>query len=150
MAYASRTLSASERNYAQIEEALSVVYGVKKFHQYLFGRPFTLVTDHKPILGAKKGIPAMVAARLQRWAMIVSAYTYDIVFRPITEHANADALSRLPLGTQHAPSTASRFTIGQMQALPVTVEQLEVATRQDSVLSKVHCFVREGWPATVP
>ena len=101
VAFASRTLSNSERNYAQVEkEALSLIFGVKRFHSYLYGRHFTLVTDHKPltaILGPKKGIPPLAAARLQRWAWILSAYTYEIKFRPTGDHGNADGLSCLPL-----------------------------------------------------
>ena len=69
VAYASRTLTNSERNCAQIErESLALIFGVKRFHSYLFGQTFTLITDHKPlttILGPKTGIPGVAAARLQ-------------------------------------------------------------------------------------
>ena len=70
IAFASRTLSSSEQNYSQVEkEALSLVFGVCKFHTYLYGRRFKVVTDYKPlktILGPKKGVPSIAAARLQR------------------------------------------------------------------------------------
>ena len=103
IAFASRTLTSAEKNYPQIEkEALSLVFGVKKCHQYLYGRKFSLITDHKPlstILSPNKGIPSLAAARMQRWALLLSAYTYDISYRPTKLHANADALSRLPLST---------------------------------------------------
>ena len=83
--FASRTLSTSQSNYAQLEkEALTLIFGVRKFYTYLYGRPFTLVTDNKPlqcILGPKKGIPLMAAAHLQRWAIILASYQYDIEFK---------------------------------------------------------------------
>ena len=96
-AFASRTLTKSERNYAQLEkEVLALILGVKHFHQYLYARSFTLVTDHRPlttILSPHKGIPSLAAARLQRWAIILSAYKYDIEFKCTQLHGNADALS---------------------------------------------------------
>ena len=77
IAFASRTLNSAEQKYSQIEkEGLSLVYGVKKFHMYLYGKQkFMLVTDHKPllaILGPKAELPTLVAARLQRWAVILA------------------------------------------------------------------------------
>ena len=90
VAYAFRTLSKSECNYAQLEkEALSLVFGVKKFHKFLYGREFTLYTNHKPltaILGQKREIPPLAAARLQRWALILAAYQYNIQYKPTKEH----------------------------------------------------------------
>ena len=101
IAFASRTLTKSERNYSQTEkEALAIIFGVRKFHKYLYGRLFHLYTDHKPlvtILGPKTAVPTLAAARMQRWAVILQAYNYQVEYRPSKEHGNADALSCLPL-----------------------------------------------------
>lgn len=97
---ASRNLSSSERNYAQRErEALSIIFGVKKFHQFLYGRKFTLITDHQPLLalfGPKSPIPTLATVRMQRWALVLSACGHQIEYRRSQKHANYDALSRLP------------------------------------------------------
>lgn len=53
--YVSRTLTRSECNYSQLEkEGLALIFGIKKFHNYLFGHSFELITDHKPLLGLLK------------------------------------------------------------------------------------------------
>jgi len=137
------------------KEALSLVYGIKKFHTYLYGRPFTIVTDHKPltaILGPKKGVPPLAAARLQRWALLMSAYRYEIEFRPTKLHANADGLSRLPLHTvtcEGFSPEVEAYNLSQLDSLPVTAAQLKSATAADPELSRVLGFVREGWPRRV-
>ena len=157
IAFASRTLSNSEKRYAQLEkEALSLIFGVQKFHPYLYGRAFTLYTDHKPlttILSPKKGIPPLSAARLQRWALLLAAYSYDIVYKSTKDHANADGLSRLPLPitpTTECQQESTVFNIAQIDTLPVTAKQLKAATHQDSVLSKVLLYTKCGWPLTIP
>lgn len=157
IAYASRTLTPSERKYSQLEkEALSLVYGVQKFHQYLFGRKFTLITDHKPlttILGPTHGVPPLIAARLQRWALFLTAYTYKIEFQSSTAHANADCLSRLPLPStsqfSDQATPADVFVVRQIEALSVTAVDLLAATRTDPILSKVLRYSRQGWPPTI-
>jgi hypothetical protein len=85
IAYASHKLSQTEKNYAHIErEALSIVFGVMKFHQFLYGLNFTLITDHKPllaILGPRSAIPTLAAARMQRWALVLSGNDYVIEYK---------------------------------------------------------------------
>ena len=157
ISYASRTLTTSERNYAQLEkEALSLVYGVQKFHAYLYGRPFILFTDHKPlttILAPSKSVPPLAAACLQRWALLLSSYDYRIVFRPTKAHANADGLSHLPVpyssNEPYLPDP-KLFNIQQIETLPLMAAQLKTATARDPELSKVLTFTKTGWPLKVP
>ena len=97
IAFGSRTLSAAEKKYSQLDkEALSIIFGVKSFQQYLQGRHFTIMSDHKPLeylLGENKPIPVLASARIKRWALILSAHDYEIQFRPGQQHGNADVLS---------------------------------------------------------
>uniref|UniRef100_A0AAV2L2F4 Gypsy retrotransposon integrase-like protein 1 n=1 Tax=Knipowitschia caucasica TaxID=637954 RepID=A0AAV2L2F4_KNICA len=159
VAYASRTLSPAEKNYSQIEkEALSLVYGVKKFHQYLWGRKFNLITDHKPLLtlfGEHKGLPTMAAARIQRWAIILSAYDYHIIYRQSDEHGNADGLSRVPLpetadaGTETMTAYLHALICEHLEGVPLSAQQISRATRKDAELSRLHRYIKEGWPREV-
>ena len=134
---------------------MALIYGVQKFHTYNFRRKFTLVTDHQPlttILGPKKGIPSVAAARLQRWAILLSAYTYDIEFRNTAAHGNADALSRLPLprkGPEYL-SEVQLCNVKQLESLPVTSQKIRQYTQQDPILSKVLSYTLKGWSSQVP
>ena len=127
IAFASRSLSKAERNYAQIDkEALATVWGVKKFHNYLFGRNFTLLTDHEPltsIFHPSKSLPAVTAARLQRYALFLAGFDYSIRYKNTKLHGNADGLSRLPLHsetTEGEPDPVGLFYATQFEPLPVT------------------------------
>ena len=93
--FASRILSVAERNYCQMEKgALAVVWGCEKFHQYLFGKEFTLYTDHKALetIYSPKGRPS---ARILRWSLRLQPYHMNVKFLPGKINP-ADFLSRLP------------------------------------------------------
>ena len=99
----------------------------------------------------KKGIPALSAARMQCWALLLSAYTYDISYRSTKSHANADVLSRLPLEDSQTNDSCgvhfdSLFNFGQLEALPVTTKSITAATRTDPLLAKVMTYVNSVWP----
>ena len=164
IAFASRSLTQAERNYAQIErEALAIIFGIQKFHQYLYARKFTLYTDNKPlslILGPKKGIPVLAAQRLIRWAIMLGGYTYDIKYKSGQNNANADFLSRLPVNdtnqdiydndrdefTAFWTTEGTETNISQIDNVPISNQRLKRATDNDPILSKVKNFVQHGWP----
>lgn len=80
------------------------------------------------IFGPKRGVPTLVAACLQRWALILSAYNYDAEFQPTQQHINANKLSRLPLqqlqDSQTKESEVSVLNISQLDKLSVTQNEL--------------------------
>ena len=156
--FASRTLNSAETNYAQIDrEALALVWGIKKFHHYLYGRHFVLETDHKPltaIFRPDRTVSVTAAARLQRYAVFLSGYDYAIKYRGTEQHANADALSRLPLEGRDGEETHEDLGdcafIRHLEHLPVTAMTLAQETRCDPTLALVLRYTREGWPTEVP
>lgn len=157
IAFASRTLSTAEKKYAQLEkEGLALIYGISKFHKYLYGREFIVQTDHKPLLGLLKEdrpISAMASARIQRWALTLSNYQYCLEYRPGLKIGHADGLSRLPLpiAPTHVPIPEEVvLALSTMDETPITSEQIAKWTVTDPVLSQVRQYVEQGWPPQVP
>lgn len=147
--FVSSTLSPAESNYSQSHrEAIAIVFGVKKLHKYLYGRPFTIRTDHqnlREIFGDKK-TPPVAAARLQRWAIFLSMYQYKIEYKKAALMRNADALSRLPLNesTEIEGSCINNFRISQ--ELPISLETVRKETAKDTILTLLLKFTMFGWP----
>lgn len=94
IAYASRNFNNAELNYSTTEkELLGVVYGIQAFRCYLYGKKFTVISDHRPLkwlLSLKDP-----GSRLARWAMTLADYDFTVIHRKGRLHGNADALSRM-------------------------------------------------------
>ena len=151
IAFTSRTMNPAERNYSMVEkEGLAVIYAVQKFHQYLWGQKFTVVTDHKPLLGLfgeSKPVPSLAASRKIRWSLTRSAYNYELLYRPGDANANADALSRLPLQDTAVPEYAPNDVhMVDLERAPVNAEEVNRHSMKDPELVKVMSYVQEGWP----
>ena len=93
IAYGSRTLSKTERNYCVTDrELLAVRYFMEYYKQYLLGQKFLVRTDHQ----ALKWLFSLKEPkdRIARWLEIMSAYQFLVEYRPGKKHGNADAMSR--------------------------------------------------------
>ena len=94
VAYASRKLLQREKAYSTIErECLAVVWAIRKFEPYLYGRQFVLETDHHPLAYMNSAKPAN--GRLMRWILALQPYRFRVVAIRGSENVGADLLSRL-------------------------------------------------------
>ena len=97
VAYASRSLTDVERRYSLTEkEALGLVWGCERFHVYLYGVEFTLLTDHKP-LEVMYSTNSRNSARVERWVLRLQPYRFKVQYVPGKQNI-ADPLSRLGKG----------------------------------------------------
>ena len=95
IAFASRSLKGHERKYATIErECLALVWGIKYFRTYLYGKMFDIITDHNPLKWLDNARDPHF--RFFRWSLTLQSYTFNIKHRSGKQHGNADALSRMP------------------------------------------------------
>ena len=159
LAFVSKTLTPAQRRYSQIDrEGLGVIFGVTKFHKFLYGRKFILQLDNKPltaIFSPDKHIPAMAAQRLARWALKLRTYNYEVQFRPTGQHSNADGLSRLPAGPDkefdHQEAMEDEEIVhlieAQMFQSPLDISEVSRETLKDKILSEVRDRTESGnWP----
>ena len=159
IAFASRMLTKAEQHYSQIDrEALAIVYGVRYFHEYLYGRKFLLETDHKPLIyifGSKKGVPQMAASRLQRWSIFLAAYNFEIKHIRGLDNIPADFLSRYLVEKFKSEQTEddiieySYLNFVNEECRIVNFDMIKQETEKDEILSKVKYYVKNGWPIDV-
>ena len=129
VAYASKILSKTERNYSTTErEALAIYWGCKQFHPYLHNNYFRVVTDHNPLVwlkSASENVP-----KLMRWSMKINSYNFDIFYKSGKKHSNADAMSRLNFSVVNT-------ILNSRMALPANVSSFKRLQRGDKTLSPI-------------
>ena len=154
MAYASRSLSDTERRYAQIEkEAPAVTWTCERFSHFLVGINFHIETDHKPLvplLGVKD--LDELPPRIQRLRMRLMRYRYTVAHVPGKLMATADVLSRAPQKGEpdtHLETQLNQYVNMTMSSLPATetrLQEIKVHQDRDKVLQEVKKYCHEGWP----
>ncbi|KAJ8048227.1 hypothetical protein HOLleu_00459 [Holothuria leucospilota] len=151
---ASRKLSQCEQKYSVGEkEALACLWAVEKWHTYLWGRRFTLRTDHKALttLLSTTGTGHR-PMRISRWATRLLNYNYSVEYKPGRLNTVADALSRLPLPTSsdtnyhNYEEDTESVCLLTFSCQSVSEDKLHTAILHDNVYSKVSEYVVHGWP----
>ena len=132
LAYGSRALSDVESRYSQTErEMLAVVWGAEYYHVYVFGSQFTIVTDHKPLLGIFKSHKP-ISARMERWRLRLTPYIYDLIYSP-GEDNPADFLSRHPRKNAPEDTVAEQYVNYIFKnAVPKAMTEAEIALESEN------------------
>ena len=142
IAYASKSLTPVERRYSQTEkEALGIVWACERFHQYIYGIRFELLTDHKPLetIYGKRSKPC---ARIERWVLRLQAYDFSVKHIPGKKNI-ADALSRLVNHKQQSNQQSTqaenyvRFVAVQATPVALTTREIEQASIKDDELDVI-------------
>lgn len=136
-----------------------MIFAVRHFHQYVYGHRFILETDHKPLMyifGAKKGIPQMAASRVQRWAVTLAAYNFEIRYIQGKDNAVADSLSRMlssvvPRAKENtAGDDYSYLNFVTDDILSLSSHEIKIETAKDPTLKLIKNYIENGWPNVVP
>ena len=147
--YASKTFTAAERNYSVVEkEALACVWATEKFRHYLWGRRFTLRTDHQAlctIFGPKGS--NRVGRRVARWEARLLEFSFDVEYVRSEHNGVADGLSRLPVADTWWPDDDSiQIAALGVAAAAVTEAEFRAASDADETLRVVRGYVAGQWP----
>lgn len=152
IAFASRALSGAEQNYAQIEkELLAIVFALKKFHQYVYGLPVKVQSDHRPQAIVANPI-GEAPARLQRMLLQIQKYDINVVYTPGKEMLIADTLSRaVPPAAilQECDLSEEKVIYAVTQHPPLggdIMQRLRTVTETDSVMQLLRQLHMNGWP----
>ncbi|KAI5731889.1 hypothetical protein M8J77_017897 [Diaphorina citri] len=157
VSYASRNLTAAERNYAQIEkELLAVVFAFSKFHNFVYGNHnITVMTDHSPLVSiVKKNMGDIKNNRLKRLLIKLLPYSFQLNYLPGKFMYVADLLSRNfekelvedDLSMNDMVHVLTEFIA---EISEERFDQFQKETKLDAVLSKVLEFYNSGWPNSV-
>ena len=153
VAYASRSLTATERRYAQVEkEALASTWACERFSDYIIGKDIILETDHKPLISLldMKDIDQL-PARIQRMRMRLMRFAYTTVHVPGKNLNTADTLSRAPLmeSANDFEKTIMSYVNQVVGYIPITnakMEHIKWNQQEDEVCRQIFKYVEEGWP----
>lgn len=152
VAYASRALSDVERRYSQTErEALAIIWSCEHFHLYLYGHPFTMVTDHKPLEMIWNNPRSKQPARIERWGLRLQPYDFRVEYRKGADNP-ADYMSRHPLPVQPTDRTRAakvaeeyvNFVAQQATPKAMTLQEIKTETLKDTTLQQVSAHIKNN------